>query len=134
MAVRDGVGAGLHRPGGRLAGRDDGASLTRPWLLSFITSAAPVADLIGQPRAGGLLASRIRRVLDVARVYGYTSLVLGAWGGGAFANDPARTASDFRGALETEFRGAFAHVVFGIPTQFGHDDNFAAFAEVFRES
>ncbi|MGM0385128.1 MAG: TIGR02452 family protein [Actinomycetota bacterium] len=111
---------------------DDGAPLTRPWTLSFITSAAPVADLVGQPESGDLLAARIRRVLAVAHAYGYTSLVLGAWGCGAFANDPDRTASDFRSAL-TEFRGAFEHVVFGIPTQFGRDANFAAFAGVFSE-
>jgi len=56
--------------------------------------------------------------------------VLGAWCCGAFANDPGRTASDFRAAL-TEFRGAFEHVVFAIPTEFGDDENFVAFARAF---
>jgi uncharacterized protein (TIGR02452 family) len=40
--------------------------------------------------------------------------VLGAWGCGAFGNDPNRTAVDFREALENEFRGAFSDVVFAI--------------------
>ncbi len=117
-------------PGVPVFRTDDGAPLPEPWLLSVITSAAPVAYRVGQPRSGDLLASRIRRVLAVARAYGYTSLVLGAWGCGAFANDPGRTASDFRAAL-TEFRGAFEHVVFAIPTEFGDDENFVAFARAF---
>ena len=45
---------------------------------------------------------------------GYATVVLGAWGCGAFANDPCRTAVDFREALETEFKGAFSEVVFAI--------------------
>ena len=94
--------------------RDDGTALERPWLLDFITCAAPVAHRIGQPRAGDLLQRRIHRVLAIARAYGHPALVLGAWGCGAFNNDPHRTASDFRQALETEFRGAFAEVVFAI--------------------
>ncbi|WP_200334784.1 hypothetical protein [Thiocystis violacea] len=38
----------------------------------------------------------------------------GAWGCGAFANDPVRTARDFRQALETDFAGAFSEIVFAI--------------------
>jgi len=113
---------------------DDGAPLAQPWLLSIVTSAAPVAYVLGQPRSSDLLARRIRRVLAVAHAYGYASLVLGAWECGAFANDPDRTASDFRAALESDFRGAFQHVVFGIPTEFGHDRNFRAFAASFPAS
>lgn len=93
---------------------DDGTELDRPWLLSFLTCAAPYAPAIGQPEAGDFLQKRILRVLAIARGYGHASLVLGAWGCGAFANDPRRTAIDFRQALETEFSGAFSHVVFAI--------------------
>lgn len=94
--------------------KDDGTQLTRPWLLSFITCAAPYAPKIGQPEAGDLLQIRIHRVLEIARAFGYSSLVLGAWGCGAFHNDPKRTAIDFRDALEGEFAGAFSDVVFAI--------------------
>ncbi len=66
------------------------------------------------PKSGDLLAKRIRRVLEIARAYGYASLVLGAWGCGAFRNDPQRTAADFRQALEQEHAGAFSEVVFAI--------------------
>jgi uncharacterized protein (TIGR02452 family) len=53
-------------------------------------------------------------VLAIARAYGYTALVLGAWGCGAFGNDTHRTASDFRQALENEFDQVFSDIVFAI--------------------
>ena len=73
--------------------KDDGTALEQPWLLSFITCAAPYAPGVGQPEAGDLLQRRIRRVLAIAHAYGYVTLVLGAWGCGAFENDPERTAA-----------------------------------------
>ena len=93
---------------------DDGTELPDPWLLSFITCAAPYAPAIGQPRAGDLLQQRIDRVLAIAQAYGYATLVLGAWGCGAFGNDPRRTATDFRQALENGYSAAFPEVVFAI--------------------
>jgi uncharacterized protein (TIGR02452 family) len=92
---------------------DSGALLQQPWLATFLTAAAPVAYRVGQPRSGELMRSRIHRVLSVAHAYGCTDLVLGAWGCGAFGNDPDLTARDFRSALEA-FAGAFVHVVFAI--------------------
>jgi uncharacterized protein (TIGR02452 family) len=94
--------------------RDDGMELKHPWLLSFITCAAPYAPAIGQPQAGDLLQRRIHRVLAIARAYGYSVLVLGAWGCGAFENDPQRTANDFRQALEGDYSGTFSEIVFAI--------------------
>lgn len=93
---------------------DDGHELLRPWLLSFVTCAAPYAPTIGQPCSGDLLQKRIDRVLAIARAYEHAALVLGAWGCGAFENDPHRTAADFRHALEDQYRGAFSDVVFAI--------------------
>lgn len=93
---------------------DDGTALEHPWLLSFITCAAPYAPAIGQPEAGVLLQRRIHRVLAIARAYRHSALVLGAWGCGAFGNDAHRTAADFRHALESDFSGAFADIVFAI--------------------
>lgn len=93
---------------------DDGVELDEPWLLCFLTCAAPYRPDVGQPLAGDLLKQRILRVLAIARSLGHTSLVLGAWGCGAFENDPVRTAEDFRRALEGPFAGAFSEVVFAI--------------------
>ncbi|HXE80840.1 MAG TPA: TIGR02452 family protein [Vicinamibacterales bacterium] len=93
---------------------DDGTELDEPWLLTFLTCAAPFAPAVGQPRAGDLLQKRIHRVLSIARAYEHDALVLGAWGCGAFGNDPHRTASDFRQALTGDFSAAFSDIVFAV--------------------
>lgn len=93
---------------------DDGTPLDRPWTLCCLTCAAPYAPDVGQPEAGDLLQARIHRVLAIARAFRYQSLVLGAWGCGAFEHDPVRTAKDFRSALEGDFAGAFREVIFAI--------------------
>ena len=93
---------------------DNGAELEQPWLLSFITCAAPYAPAIGQPESAELLQKRIHRVLEIAKAYGHSASVLGAWGCGAFANDPRRTATYFRHALENDFSGVFSDIVFAI--------------------
>jgi len=93
---------------------DNGETLEEPWHLSFITSAAPIAFKMDPLEARSLLKRRIHRVLAIASAYGYTSLVLGAWGCGAFGNDAKTTAQDFREALVGEFDGVFDHVIFAI--------------------
>jgi uncharacterized protein (TIGR02452 family) len=104
----------IYSPGVPVFRTDAGATLPRPWLLDVLTCAAPYAPAVGQPESGDLLQQRIHRVLAIARAYGHAALVLGAWGCGAFRNDPIRTASDFHDALAGEFAGAFADVVFAI--------------------
>lgn len=114
--------------------KDDGTVIERPWLLSFITCAAPYAPAIGQPESGDLLQRRIHRVLSIAKTFGHSALVLGAWGCGAFANDPHRTAIDFRQALENDFRGAFSDIVFAI-TDWSVDRKFLGpFRDVFASN
>lgn len=111
--------------------RDDGTSLEQPWRLGFLTCAAPYAPRVGQPESGDLLAQRMRRVLAIAVAYGYRSLVLGAWGCGAFYNDPERAARDFRAALEEEYAGRFAEVVFAIADWSEERRFLGPFAKVF---
>jgi uncharacterized protein (TIGR02452 family) len=93
---------------------DDGTLLDAPWTVSFLTCAAPYAPAVGQPKSGDLLKERIHRVLSIASAYGYEALILGAWGCGAFANAPWRTAQDFRQALEGDFARSFSEVVFAV--------------------
>jgi len=110
---------------------DDGTELDRPWLLSFLTCAAPYAPSVGQPKSGALIQKRILRILSIASAYGYEVLVLGAWGCGAFANDTMRTANDFRQALEINFSGHFSEVVFAI-TDWSEERSFLGpFRDVF---
>lgn len=112
---------------------DEGTELDQPWLLSFVTCAAPFAPTVGQPESRELLRRRIHRVLGVARAYGQETLVLGAWGCGAFGNDPDTTARDFREALENEFSGWFSEIVFAI-TDWSHERWYLGpFRDVFRQ-
>jgi uncharacterized protein (TIGR02452 family) len=112
---------------------DDGTILKSPWLLNFITCAAPYAPAIGQPEARNLLKKRIHRLLSIAWAYKHVALVLGAWGCGAFSNDPHQTAFDFRQALENDFRGAFSYIVFAI-TDWSPERRFhGPFRDVFTE-
>jgi len=113
--------------------KDDGTALAHPWRLSFLTCAAPYAPAVGQPQAGDLLRQRIHRILAIARAYGYSALVLGAWGCGAFANDPRRTAVDLRQALEVAFSGVFAEVVFAIADWTPERRYLGPFCDVFAQ-
>jgi uncharacterized protein (TIGR02452 family) len=110
---------------------DDGMEVPHPWLLSFITCAAPYAPDVGQPAAGDLLQKRIHRVLAIAKAYGHAALVLGAWGCGAFENDPQRTATDFRQALENNYRGVFSDVIFAITDWSPDRTSLGPFRDVF---
>ena len=121
----------IHSPDVPVFRTDEGWPLDEPWLLSFITSAAPYAPGVGQPESQDLLARRIHRVLAIASAFGYETLVLGAWGCGAFGNDPYRAALDYRACLETDFAGHFAEIVFAITDWSAERKYLGPFSEVF---
>ncbi len=58
--------------------------------------------------------SRILKVLAAGVHHGHDSIVLGAWGCGAFGNRSSEIAPLFRKALEASFRGAYRRVAFAI--------------------
>ena len=96
---------------------DEHALLPKPYLASFITSAAPLTKHLHPEelvRIPDILRARIRKILTVAQVHGHDSLILGAWGCGAFGNDGHLVAQLFHRALETDFKGAFKEVTFAI--------------------
>lgn len=96
---------------------DEHRMLERPFKVAFISAAAcdarDVAPL-DQPKIPGAMGARIVKVLAAAQANGHDALVLGAWGCGNFANDPALIADLFRQALEGPFKGAFRRVTFAI--------------------
>jgi uncharacterized protein (TIGR02452 family) len=114
MPTRESTDWAIYSPEVPIFRADDGQELPQPWLLSFITCSAPKAKHVGQPHSGDLLQKRIHRVLAIAQSYGYDALVLGAWGCGAYANDPQRTAIDFHNALINAYSGIFSDVIFAI--------------------
>ncbi|MDD3417278.1 MAG: TIGR02452 family protein [Lachnospiraceae bacterium] len=103
---------------------------------SFLTSVVTVAAPNVNGRAAGktkeeLSAERrnkIRNLTLVAMREGYNSLVLGAWGCGAFGNDPSEVAEDFRSVLIDErYVMKFKRIVFAV---YKSKSNFEAFENV----
>lgn len=89
--------------------------LMEPWQMDVITCAAPIVyGSTSEKDAANLMDSRIHRVLHIAHHLGYSSLVLGAWGCGAFRNNPVLISEIFRKHLEHSFAGCFEEVVFAI--------------------
>ena len=60
------------------------------------------------------MRSRIAKVLEIGLTHGHDAIVLGAWGCGAFGNDPTLVAGLFRDALTGPYRGAYRRVEFAI--------------------
>ncbi len=74
--------------------------LDEPFTVAVMTCAAPIisfeeTDYLGEAEYEALLYQRIERMFHTAVYYGYTNLVLGAWGCGAFGNDADIIASLF---------------------------------------
>lgn len=97
---------------------DEGFLLEEPCKVLIRTSPAVNTDAVEENKRNKILPameSRILKVLSVGLLIGHDSIVLGAWGCGAFGNDPYEIAKLFHGALEQNFKGAYARVVFVIP-------------------
>jgi len=96
---------------------DDHELLASPYPASFITSAAPLATHVSLYELKNLpkiIYQRALKVLAVAKAHGHDSLVLGAWGCGAFGNNGCLVADTFHKALTYDFAGAFKEVTFAI--------------------
>ncbi|NRD47386.1 TIGR02452 family protein [Corallococcus exiguus] len=117
--------------------RDEGLTLLeRPFSVSLITAPAPNAGSAERnaphllPRMGEALHARALKVLQVAAHHGHRTLVLGAWGCGAFRNNPHDAADAFARALDA-FPGVFERVVFAVWERGGDGPNLRAFRERF---
>ncbi|HEV2462093.1 MAG TPA: TIGR02452 family protein [Ktedonobacterales bacterium] len=103
--------------------RDDGGRwLTSPYVVDFITSAAPNAGAIlrnephNRTRIAPILYARLGKVLALAAHRQGDGLVLGAWGCGVFHNDPQLVASTFFQYLGPggRFAQCFRHILLAI--------------------
>ncbi len=113
---------------------DEHRLLPKPYLASFITSAAPLTKHLHPEEltlVADILRKRIWKILTVAQAHGHDSLVLGAWGCGAFGNDGNQVAALFRWALEDDFKGAFKEVTFAIVDTSPEKKFIGPFAECF---
>ncbi len=96
--------------------------LTSYYKVSVVSAAAPalidvpVEDKISLKQAENAMDSRIQKLLLLLSTLGFTNIVLGAWGCGAFRNDPQVIAGLFKKHLfeNPMFTDAFSHIVFAI--------------------
>jgi uncharacterized protein (TIGR02452 family) len=116
--------------------RDDALAL-QPTLAfaSVLTMPAPnAAELTRNPGAAQALEetfrARARAVVRMAASRGHRTLLLGAWGCGAFRNSPVLAADAFARAL-ADTAQAFDLVLFAVWERSGAGPNFAAFRERF---
>lgn len=96
---------------------DDGRLLDEPYTIGIITCPAVNAVKLSPERrseTGPAMWLRILKVLSIGRRHGHDSIVLGAWGCGAFGNDGREIAGLFHRALEENFKGSYRQVVFAI--------------------
>lgn len=100
---------------------DSGELLPEPFLCAFITSPAPNQGAIARNTPDELvqvvptLARRGRQVLQVAAAHGHRTVILGAWGCGAFRCEASEVAGVFSELMrEPWIEQAFVRVVFAI--------------------
>lgn len=106
--------------------------LEEPFAVDVITCAAPIHRGEDAPDMEAVFVRRIRRVLEAALDQGAETLILGAWGCGAFGNPPTMVAEAFRKVLMDEAYGAcFRRVVFAIKSTGPDCPNLRAFRQAF---
>lgn len=119
----------------------NGELLEDSFIVSVMTCAAPMISkgIEGMSNAEyeNMLYNRIMGMLKVAANYGYTHLVLGAWGCGAFGNDAQVMARLFYKALK-EIRyndlpqeSLFRQIYFAVLDHSTNQYNFNAFLQYF---
>ena len=112
--------------------------LELPKTCDVITMAAPNLKTDPWDRGGtdeheylDAFAARIKYIFAVAAIFGYNDLVLGAWGCGAYRNDPVTVAGMFNKAINLpEYRDRFRQIIFAIPTD---NEKSRANYEIFAE-
>lgn len=97
--------------------RDDhNLFLEQPFTLSIVTAPAPnLSSMKGTADTNvltSLFKARALRILQVANANGHKNIILGAWGCGAFGNDPDMVSKAFMWALGKV--PYFEHVTFAV--------------------
>ena len=114
---------------------DENELLEESVVVAVMTCAAPdiregMADMT-QEIYEKMIYNRIMRMLVCAASRGYNNLVLGAWGCGAFGNDP-KTMSDLFKKAARETDGLFETMEFAIIRNDERPENFNEFSRNFK--
>jgi uncharacterized protein (TIGR02452 family) len=115
--------------------RDENCNLMEePVIMGVVTVPAPnrygAALLAGKKLIDDTFVRRIRIMLAAAAKSGYKTLVLGAWGCGAFGNKPEDVAGYFKQVIvQEEYGKCFDEICFAI---YGREDgeNITTFREI----
>lgn len=73
---------------------------------------------------------KIDTLLATAYLYGHDAVVLGAWGCGAFGNDPSKVSQIFKDVIEDKYEKTFKRILFGIVDN-EKSDNYTVFKNTF---
>lgn len=120
--------------------RDDADRLLdEPFFVSMVTAPAVNAGAVKQNEPanisliGPTMLRRMAGVLSIARQHEHATLILGAWGCGVFANDPAEVAAGFHQLLTADerFAGFFRRIIFAVLDHSPAQQTFAAFQRQF---
>lgn len=110
----------IYHPNVPVFRNDRGDWLAKPFLTNIITAPAPDCFLAklqktyDQQFFEAVFFSRTEKLLALIAEKKHSTLILGAWGAGAFGNDAAIVASIFKYHLDSAFQNVFDHVIFAI--------------------
>ncbi|MBS0654644.1 MAG: TIGR02452 family protein [Verrucomicrobia bacterium] len=113
----------------------EGFAFQEPVELDFIASAAfNLNHNKDKPKDyDKQMLEKIRGIFRIAAGTGHDTMVLGAFGCGAFKNDPKKVSALFKQVIqEKEFKGAFSTIVFAVINDHAGKQNFEAFDKAFK--
>lgn len=105
---------------------------SKEWFnVDVITCAAPNLRNIDNldDKLFNVLCRRIDLVLNSALQYGTDTIILGAWGCGAFKNPPQLVSKAFKQVIDDNYKYAFKNIVFAIKKS--NNNNFGSFCKNF---
>ena len=108
--------------------------LSEPYTVDVITCAAPYKAINAVKGDVSLMRSvyekRVSAVFEAAKEQDVDILVLGAFGCGAFYNDPKEMAEAFKRVIDRQYGKCFKQIVFAILTTYTGNPNFDVFSKV----
>jgi uncharacterized protein (TIGR02452 family) len=121
----------LYTQNAKVIRTNEGVPLEKPFCVDVVSIAAPYNPeeqyKDNKKKYEDLIAEKIEAMLTAPLFFGATYLVLGAWGCGAFKNDPEFMADAFYEQL-MKFKGQYDNITFGIINDRNSvGDNFSIF-------
>jgi uncharacterized protein (TIGR02452 family) len=114
---------------------DKGFAFCKPYTVDFIASAA---YRIGRSQVLPIgyeenMKKKIRAIFLGALETDHDTVVLGAWGCGAYRNSPKKIAELFKAVIEEEFTGKFKEIAFAIINDHNSEQNGTDNVKVFSD-